>query len=314
MTGPTLRLAHSPGAQGDNCLMGRNGVERIPQHPTVRLATGSSPGYCLTGAYGVEKVPNDEHAGEYGYDPRPALLISFAYLDGFLKNQDRYTYRDWAMDSGAFTAHSSGKPVELNRYIDTCLQLKEKDPTLTEIFALDVIGDWEASIRNAEEMHRQGVAAIPTYHCGSPEDALLHLAEHYEKISLGGAVGMRFKQKLEWARACFARVWPKKIHGLGFGSRRHILALPWHSVDATNWEVAPCKFGNWATYGPLQIRGSQQNLRVEVDHYLKIERQARRKWATVLSELDDPNTSRVRLAVANNQDGRLRDALGKRED
>jgi len=83
---------------------------------------------------------------------RPALLISFFYLDPFLKNQHLYCYRDWAMDSGAFSAKNSGVEIDLNKYIETCKRLLAEDQTLTEVYALDVIGDWKASIKNCEIM------------------------------------------------------------------------------------------------------------------------------------------------------------------
>jgi len=58
----------------------------------------------------------------------PALLVSYVYLEPFLKNRTRYHYRDWVMDSGAFSAHASGRAVDLQAYIDTCKRLMESDP------------------------------------------------------------------------------------------------------------------------------------------------------------------------------------------
>jgi hypothetical protein len=82
-------------------------------------------------------------------------------------------------------------------------------------------------------------------------------------------------------------VWPKKIHGFGFGSETLILALPWHSVDATNWESGPCRWGNWKKYGRMSVRGSYQNLRGEVEFYLDVERRARVKWRKQMQQLDE---------------------------
>ena len=106
----------------------------------------------------------------------PALLVSYVYLKPFLANKHKYVFRDWVMDSGGFSAWKSGTEINLQEYIDTCLHLLETDDKLTEVFALDVIGDWEASLRNTEEMWRQGVPAIPAYHPGEPEAALLEMA------------------------------------------------------------------------------------------------------------------------------------------
>lgn len=253
---PSVRLAHVTGAQGDNNLIGRNGVEQLP----------------LSSA--------------------PALLISYAYLDPFLKLQDKYAYRDWVMDSGAFSAFTSGKVIVLQDYIDICHRLIEADSTLVEVFALDVIGDWKGSMANAEEMWRQGVEAIPCFHYGEPWDVLKQLCATYPKVAIGGCVGKRDKD--EFASQCFARVWPKKLHGFGFGSEKSILLNPWHSVDATNWETGPCAFGRWNSFGgSLSVRGSAQNLRTEIEWYLDLERRARERWKKEMLMLEKLETTKV---------------------
>ena len=239
---PTVRLAHQPAAQGSNCLMGIRGVDVLP------------------------------------LDSAPALLVSFVYLKGFLKQRERYVYRDWVLDSGAFSAHASGNAIDLQEYIETAKRLLAEDSTLSEVYALDVIGDWKATQKNTEAMWAAGVPAIPTFHGGQPWHALEGFAGDYPKIALGGVARRPAVQKLTWAQQCFARVWPTKIHGFGFGSGSHILALPWHSVDATNWELGPCAFGRWNAFGNLSVRGGCQDLRAEVEWYLKLERQARDKW------------------------------------
>ena len=243
---------------------------------------------------------------------RPALLVSYVYLAPFLKNRSRYAYRDWVLDSGAFSAHNSGTEIKLEDYINCCKELQASDPTLTEVFALDVIGNWKASLKNCEAMWRQGVEAIPCYHVGEPEVELRAMAKDYPKIALGGCVG--FKQKRKFAEQAFARVWPKAIHGFGFGSETDVMALPWHSVDATNWEIGPCKFGRWNAFGKMSVRGSKQNLRAEVEWYLDLERRARQKWAAAMKQLDGAKCA-VRLALVNPEIASTRQltALGKEE-
>jgi hypothetical protein len=274
---PTVRLAMAQG-QAE-----RNGTLEAP---AVRLAwpSGGQGGPGYRGEMMVEA------------DDRPALLVSYFYLDPFLANRHRYRYRDWVMDSGAFSAKQSGAAIDLQAYIECCQRLLATDPTLSEVYALDVIGDWRATIKNAEAMWAAGVPAIPCYHVGSPESVLKGLARDYPKIALGGAVG--YRQKDAWAAQCFARVWPKPIHGFGFGAEASIMALPWHSVDATNWELGPCKFGRWQSFGNMSVRGSRQNLRAEVDWYLRLERRARARWRKEMAQLPDPGPT-LRFAIVN---------------
>ena len=244
-------------------------------------------------------IPPVDDALEATYTPTsPALLVSFFYLDGWTKHRDKYIYRDWALDSGAFSAFNSGAIIDLDEYIETCLQLMEEDTTLAEIFSLDVIGDHKATLKNTEKMWKAGVPAIPTYHIGEPASYLKHLKKNYDKIAIGGVARRKGGVKTKFAEQVFSRVWPMKIHGFGYGSEKHIMGLPFHSTDATNWELGPCGFGRWNAFGNLSIRGSKQNLRAEVEWFMKLEQRAKRKWKKEMLLLDQKTKhSMVRLAV-----------------
>jgi hypothetical protein len=227
--------------------------------------------------------------------------VSYYYLKPFLKAQANYKYRDWVLDSGAFSAHNSGATINLQEYIDCCKRLKESDPTLTEIFALDVIGDWKASLANCKEMWRQGVEAIPCYHPGrdEPLSVLAGMAKDYPKIAIGGVVGVGKKLKHSLIEQVFARVWPCRIHGFGMTGEDMVMAFPFHSVDASNWEMGPCAFGSWKAFGKMSVRGTGQNLKAEVDWYLDLERRAGSKWRPLWEKLSTRGPA-VRLACASN--------------
>lgn len=268
---PSVRLAHVPGAQGDNNLLGQRGVEQLPP------------------------------------DSRPALLVSYYYLEPFLANKHRYAYRNWVLDSGAFSAHNSGAVIDIDEYIRVCHELKGSDSTLTEIFALDDIGDWRKSLKNTEYMWGRGVEAIPTFHFGEPWDLLVGLARDYPKIALGGLVGQKVTPRDKWIGQCFARVWPKRIHGFGLCGEATLMKFPFHSVDATNWEIGPCKYGVWRAFGRqrVSVRGSKQNLRAEVEFYLDLERRVRERWKKEMEKLESlpPTPSpTLRLAVIGARD------------
>lgn len=260
---PTVRLAHGPGAQGDNVLIGQRGVEVMPDNKL------------------------------------PGLLVSYYYLPQFIKNRHRYHFRDWVMDSGAFSAHNSGAEIKLQDYIDCCKRLIQEDPTLSEVYSLDVIDDWKASLRNTQKMWGQGVPAIPCFHANEPWSVLVGMAKDYPKIALGGVALAKSGKKMAWAGQCFARVWPKKIHGFAFCSEKAVMSLPFHSVDATSWEIGPCKYGQWRAFGGqrVSVRGSCQNLRVEVEWYLELERKARARWKKEMIKLEEVAPT-VRLALA----------------
>ncbi len=210
----------------------------------------------------------------------PALLVSYWYLKDFLRDQPKYLYRNWVMDSGAFSAHNSGVEINLQAYIDKCKELLATDPTLVEVYALDVIGDWKASLRNTEEMWRQGVEAVPCFHAGEPWDALIGMAKDYPKIALGGIALAKTGKKNAWAQQCFARVWPKRIHGFAFSGRTSVMGLPFASVDATNWALNASKWGKWKVFDmeKLSVRGKDLNLTAEIQWHLELEAKARSWW------------------------------------
>jgi len=275
----TIHFAHVDGAQGDCVLKGVKGVKRLEA------------------------------------ESAPSLLVSYYYLEPFLKEQSKYMYRDWVMDSGAFSAYNSGKVIDLDAYIEKCLELMETDPTLKEIYALDVIGDDRASLKNCEKMWKAGVPAIPTYHFNEPTDALIYIAKEYPKIALGGMKKFRGKIKLDWAGQCFARVWPKKIHGFACSAEEVLMALPFHSVDATSWEISPCGFGRWRSFGTMSVRGSKQNLRAEVEWYLKLERKVRIRWEkemALLEEIEPGGGVNPTVHLAVNPNARAKGNLTKK--
>lgn len=235
-------------------------------------------------------------------DQLPALLVSYVYLAPFLKNRDKFNYRNWVLDSGAFSAHYSGNGINLLEYTETAKRLLEEDKTLVEVFALDVIGDSKASIKNCEFMNQRGVPAIPCFHRGSNEADLTAIARDYPKIALGGVARLKGSAKMNFAEQAFARIWPKKVHGFGFGADSQVMGLPWHSVDATNWEIGPTKFGRWKRFGAMSVRGSNQNLKSEIIFSLALERRARAKWS---KQMDILNTEGPTVRLAEIGTGRL---------
>lgn len=219
----------------------------------------------------------------------PALLVSYAQLHLFMKFREFYNYRSWIMDSGAFSAYNSGAEISLDDYIHDCKELLQDDKQLTEIFALDVIGDWRASLANTERMWSHGLKAIPCYHYNEPWSVLIGLARDYPKIALGGVAAAKAGVKAKWTEQCFARVWPCKIHGFAYGTEAAILGMPFHSVDATNWELRPRKFGIYDSFGRgsrIPVRGGTRNLRCEILRYLEIEQKARVRWHKEMSKLE----------------------------
>jgi hypothetical protein len=224
----------------------------------------------------------------------PALLVSYVIIDDVLKEMPNLVFRDWVLDSGAYSAFTLGKEIRLQDYIDFCKRMRGIDRPPTEVFALDVIGDWKGSLKNTEEMWRQGVEAVPCYHEGEPWHVLQTMAREYPKIALGGMVGAPGNRKLKWVKECFARVWPKRIHGFGVFNQQILHAVPFESVDSANWAY-PMIGGNWIGIGHgkwvvLRTRKTY-DLRAEVRYYMKLERKLKFLWRRELAAIGSPGVS-----------------------
>lgn len=223
------------------------------------------------GIAGTDTVrATDTMAAFAGVDAKPSVLFSYAYANkGILACALSPGVHSWALDSGAFTAHQTGKQVPLEKYIAYChARLADLRPPET-IFALDVIGDWRASLKNTEEMWKAGIEAVPCFHLGEPESALMSMARDYPMLAIGGiARAIRGDQRLRFVQQCFARVWPKKIHGFGITDAT-CDAVPFWSVDSTAWYMGPT-MGNWKSQPSLPRPGVPiRNFIEEVRFYLR---------------------------------------------
>lgn len=252
---------------------------------TLRLAFCGPPRGVRTGLQPRPGVPTEN---------LPAMLVSTIYLERWQRERKHFGYRSWILDSGAFSIHNSAKSIDCQEYTDTCLELLENDPLLDFVFALDVIGDPEAGMRNTEEMWRQGVPAVPCYHCGESKEVLTEIGRQYPMIAISGS-GAKFmhrNKRLDFFAECFAEVWPKKIHGFAMVTMDAMRALPFWSVDSSTWQQNPSRWGIWHTMqgtgkrGKVSIHGGQQNYRSEVDWYLNEEQQCRARWRKQIAELE----------------------------
>lgn len=158
------------------------------------------------------------------------------------------------LDSGAFTAFTLGKVIDIDHYIKV---IKEVD--IPYYIVLDVIGDYKATANNLAYMESKGVSPIPTFHTGSPIVELEKLLDKYEYIALGGLVPLATNRKKlqEWLDYCFATILKhkplRKIHLLGINSLWAWKRYPIYSADATSW-VSGSKFRRIIEYDANKMK------------------------------------------------------------
>lgn len=181
---------------------------------------------------------------------RPRILASFAY-PLTVERALRVPSVDLMVDSGAFTAHTLGKKIDLQDYCDF---LNANHSRITTAVVLDVIGDWRATARNHErmlELVRDDVQVLPVWHSTSPLTELERLCSTYPYIGIGGVVSMaktvsRFMQHMIRAHQV-ARKHGTRLHGLGVTGQTAMIRLPWYSVDSSSF-IAGARYGRTVLY------------------------------------------------------------------
>ena len=159
------------------------------------------------------------------------------------------------VDSGAYSAIRSGKPVNLAEY---CAYLHENEEWIHTYAALDVLTPGapedgaKLSWENYRYMRKQGLHPMPVYHYGEDISWLYRMLDDgCDYIALGGTAILGNKVA---ASAWYSNAWSHlvnakgepvvKVHGFGEGNMSIVRRFPWHSVDSSTWIVAALRTPN----------------------------------------------------------------------
>lgn len=182
----------------------------------------------LLSFYEIQYIPNDQHFQRGSFN--------------LIKKMTEKTV-DLFLDSGAFSAWSQGKTIDIQEYIKFIKEHKE----VINIYAnLDVIGDPEATWKNQRIMEKAGLHPLPVFHYGEDEKWLLKLLTgKYKYISLGGMVPISTSNLISWLDHLFSKFLTDetgmpniKVHGFGLTSLPLMIRYPWASVDSTSWVIS----------------------------------------------------------------------------
>lgn len=167
----------------------------------------------------------------------PHLLCSYWYF----KNKDlrefcnSIGYRPKIfLDSGAYSAHTKGKSVNLFEYMK---YIKENAEYITKYISLDVIGDSFSTKAYYDIMRHKGFEPVPVYHYGDSEETINYYARcGVDFIALGNTVTVIDKEKV--ARWCVSikEKYPEiAFHLLGSSSRKIMECGALESCDSSAW-------------------------------------------------------------------------------
>lgn len=171
-------------------------------------------------------IPPNNILASYHYFKNKIDVIRKSVFDG----------HDVFIDSGAFSAESLGKPIDIDDY---CKFLKECGATYYA--SLDVIGNAKATMENYDYMvQKYGLKPILTFHMGSQMEDLDKVLKvpDLKYMALGGLVfssGVTNHCDEVWAY--ILRNKPRiKVHGFGLTDIEAMKRYPWHSVDSSSYK------------------------------------------------------------------------------
>lgn len=193
------------------------------------------------------------------------LLVSFAYAkaaDEVIAAHRQYGSRSnllsLKLDSGAYTAWTKGKQVDVDAFAEWVHRIKSEIPEIdVTAVNLDVIPgtfgvdstarEREASMRdsmkNADRLRSLGVDPIEVFHQDEPME---YLDELLARRAPGGIVAIsprndvKTKWKKAWMDVVYARLltdWPQvpKTHILGTTTGHVVQRYPAYSADSAQW-------------------------------------------------------------------------------
>lgn len=236
------------------------------------------------------------------------VLISYAYknLEKILPEMLHVSKEcHLIIDSGAFTAHSTGKTIRLEEYAEWAIAFDKhwrNKLTSLEFMNLDVIGDQEKSQVNLHKIESMGLRPLPIFTYKADLSILDGLLERYEYIALGGLFDKPNLQK--WLDACFFRVMKyhkkngivRKIHLLGVTTDWILRRYPCYTSDSSSWTQGFRFSGGvkvWLKQGGIKADGiplcsegeSAVNInihlmRASIRHYKKMQDEATKLWTS----------------------------------
>lgn len=204
------------------------------------------------------------------------------------------------IDSGAFTAWTTGKAINPKDYAAWALEFDSRwrhQMASLEFMNLDVIGDQDATWHNQSILEGLGMKPLPIVTYVVDLKHLDRALEQYDYISLGGLVPYtRQKDKLQrWLDACFSRVMAyrkktgilRRIHLLGVTTDWVLKKYPCYSSDSSTW-VSCLRFGSGKAAGINMLPRYKESdgamaatihtLRSEIRKYKKMEQEATNLW------------------------------------
>lgn len=172
------------------------------------------------------------------------------------------------LDSGAFTAASTGKPIKLEAYAEF---LKTWRSAYDHAVTLDVIGDPVGTRRNTRWLHGQGLNVMPVFTRGDTVADFDAMVRDSGYVCIGGGVGMPQDVLVPRLRGLQLRAEELGggIHALGVGNLEGLRKIRPYSADASNISSA-FRFGTVIAYDGRRLHMAKANDRAKLKRLLPL--------------------------------------------
>lgn len=202
------------------------------------------------------------------------------------------------IDSGAFTAYTTGKVITVREYGSWALDFKRKWERKVKslyFFNLDVIGSQEKSDYNLHRLEAMGLKPIPIFTFNADIKHLIYYLENYDYIGFGGLVSRGSISVIKWLDYCYKEVNKyyrengvlRKTHLLGVTKQEILERYPLYSCDSSGW-VACLRFGGGRAIGKSKIPKYTESpealkltiitLKAEIEKYKKLQDDVTKLW------------------------------------
>lgn len=174
------------------------------------------------------------------------ILVSYEYIDDqsrqtLIDNQNKLNI---IIDSGAFTAHTKNRHIDLNEYTEYVRALKKEIVNFNAI-QLDVVFNPEKTKENFKKQLDAGVPVCPVFTRGDDPKYFFDLLNQGHYVFVGGV--QKGENNKGFAKFLLERSRGKKVHYLAFTNQRFIRAYSPYSVDSSSWTRAS-RFGYFEAY------------------------------------------------------------------
>lgn len=176
----------------------------------------------------------------------PHVLESYHYVHSQrYVNEMRADGARVFLDSGAFSAHTLGVTIDIEKYCRYIIENRDiirHEDNVCMASVLDGIGNDLQTWRNQLIMEELGATPLPCFHFGEDDKFLEWYVARYPYITIGGLVGKSGNDVIQW----LDRIWEKylldgsgkpriKVHAFGVTRIELMERYPWFSVDSSSW-------------------------------------------------------------------------------